>query len=132
MSQRKTQILAAFGALPLLTLIGATAATPQDSGIDVWNGEIRMHGNNITDTGLVDGVDLSNPGSNIQLSGNQYSVSDNWVNESGDDVDGDLVFTGAHQLTKGNGAAGVAFNSQDYLTMYSNEYVELENGADWG
>jgi hypothetical protein len=72
MSQRKTQVLAAFGVLSFLTLVGATAATSQNTGIDVYNGDIRMHGNNITDVGVVKGI------------------QDNWVNESGDTMSGTL------------------------------------------
>jgi hypothetical protein len=144
MSSRKNQVLAFFGALSLLTLIGATAATSQDSGIDVYNGDIRMHSNNITDAGLVDGVDLSNPGSNIQISNNQYAVSDNWIDENGDTVSGDITM-GSNDLifqyggiTQGSGGGGSnLIYSENQVTLASDYpdgnryYCSIDSNGDW-
>jgi len=52
----------------------ATSGGSSELGIDVYEGELRMHGNNVSNADLVDGVNLSNPGSNIEVSGDQYAI----------------------------------------------------------
>jgi len=74
---KRSFLAGSAASLVLLFSFGAAFAASGGSsnpGIDLYNGTLRMHGNNLANADLVDGVNLSNPGSYLQISGNQYSV----------------------------------------------------------
>jgi len=114
---KRSFVAGSAASLVLLFSFGAALAASGGSsnpGIDLYNGTLRMHGNNLANADLVDGVNLSNPGSYLQISGNQYSVdgasiqsgttasdvglgnveNEVQVAESGDKMSGDLNMTG--------------------------------------